>query len=44
MEKRVRQGAGKREARAAEIQSKLDLGLDLKSGVGEQGSGARAMR
>lgn len=44
MEKRVRQGAGKKEARAAEIRSKLGLGLDLKSSVGGQGSGARAVR
>jgi len=42
--KRVRQEAGKKGTRKEEIQSKLDLGLDLKSNMGGKGNGARAVR
>lgn len=42
--KRVRQKARKKGARKEEIRSKLDLGLDLKSGMGGKGSGARAVK
>lgn len=42
--KRIRQEAGKKGSRKEEIQNKLDLGLDLKSGMGGERSRVRAVR
>lgn len=42
--KRARQKAGKKGARKEEIQSKLDLALDIKSSMGGKGSEARAVK